>query len=63
MSEDMVKKQQNVVSSTAKDVLRTRKQPAEERCVQDALEDDEVREALKVLRARGKNKSDSNKSD
>jgi hypothetical protein len=61
MSEDMVKKQQNVASS--KDILRTRKQTAEERCVQDALEDDEVREALKVLRARGKNKGDSNKSD
>jgi hypothetical protein len=57
MSEDMVKKQQNVASSTAKDILRTSKQTAEERCVQDALEDDEVREALKVLQcARKKQK-------
>jgi hypothetical protein len=39
--------------------LRTDTDPtAEERRVQDALEDDDVREALKLLHARGKNRRD-----
>lgn len=41
------------------DALRTKsEQTAEEHWVQDALEDDEVREALKCLHARGKNHGD-----
>ena len=56
----MTDKQQRVVTSqpteTARDALRTKsKQTVEEHWVQDALEDDEVREALKCLHARGKN--------
>ena len=63
MSKDMTDQQQRVVTSqpttTARDALRTEsKQTAKEHWVQDALEDDEVREALKCLHARGKNHGD-----
>ena len=59
----MTDQQQRVVTSqptaTARDALRTEsKQTAKEHWVQDALEDDEVREALKCLHARGKNHGD-----
>jgi hypothetical protein len=64
MSKDMTDQQQRVATSqptaTARDALRTKsKQTAEERWVQDALEDDDVRECLKLLHTRGKNQSDS----
>ena len=48
-------KQEEVDSQSAKtsETLRVkRRQQAEERRIQDALEDDEVREALKFLRER-----------
>jgi len=57
MSKDMTDKQQNAVAlqPMTNSTLRTkRNQTAEERQVQDALEDDEVQEALKRLHARGK---------
>jgi hypothetical protein len=59
----MTDKQQNAVGlqPTSNDIPRTNSnQTAEERerRVQDALEDDEVREALKLLHARGKNRRD-----
>ena len=52
---DMTNKQKEVDSQSAKtsETLRVkRRQQAEERRIQDALEDDEVREALKFLRER-----------
>ena len=57
VSRDMADKRENVDTSqartTTKDSVRTtRKQREAERSVQDALEDDEVREALKGLQAR-----------
>ncbi|MEO6783223.1 MAG: hypothetical protein ABI196_20425 [Bradyrhizobium sp.] len=60
MSKDMTDKQQNAIAPQR---LMTSSRPnsnqiAEERRVQDALEDDEVREALKLLHARGKNPRD-----
>ena len=61
----MTDQQQRVVTSqptaaTARDALRTEsKQTAKEHWDQDALEDDEVREALKCLHARGKNHGDA----
>jgi hypothetical protein len=60
MSKDMSDKQQNAVALQR---LRTSSGPnsnqtAEERRVQDALEDDEVREALKLLHVRRKNRRD-----
>jgi hypothetical protein len=57
----MTDKQQNAVAlqPTTKDIPRTNSnQTAEGRRTQDALEDDEVREALKQLHARGKNRRD-----
>ena len=51
----MTNKQKEVDSQSAKtsETLRVkRRQQAEERRIQDALEDDEVREALKFLRER-----------
>lgn len=58
MSKDMTDKQQNA-AALQRPILRTKSnQKAEERRVQDALEDDEVREALKLLHARGKNRRD-----
>ena len=57
----MTDKQQNAVAlqSMTNGIPRTKRdQTAEERRVQDALEDDEVREALKLLHARGKNRRD-----
>lgn len=54
----MTDKQQNA-AALQRPILRTKSnQKAEERRVQDALEDDEVREALKLLHARGKNRRD-----
>jgi hypothetical protein len=61
MSKEMTDKQQNAVAlqPTTKGIPRTNSnQTAEERRVQDALEDDKVREALKLLHARGKNQRD-----
>jgi hypothetical protein len=60
MSEDMTDKQNAVaLQPTTDDTPRTNpNQTAEERRFQDALEDDEVREALKLLHARGKNRRD-----
>jgi hypothetical protein len=61
MSKDVTDKQQNAVGLQPKtnDIPRTnRNQTAEERRFQDVLEDDEVREALKLLHARGKNRRD-----
>jgi hypothetical protein len=57
MSKAMTCKQQSIVApataTATKDVPRTEsKQTAEEQWVQDALENDEVREALKLLHAR-----------
>ena len=50
MSKDMTDERQTLVTSqtkTTRDALRTKsKQTAEERWVQDALEDDDVRECL-----------------
>lgn len=58
MGKDMTDKQQNA-AALQRPILRTKSnQKAEERRVQDALEDDEVREALKLLHARGKNRRD-----
>jgi hypothetical protein len=60
-SKDVTDKQQNAVAlqPTTNDIPRTnRKQTAEGRRFQDVLEDDEVREALKLLHARGKNRRD-----
>jgi hypothetical protein len=62
MSKDMTDERQTLVTSQTKtrDPLRTKsKQTAEERWVQDALEDDDVRECMKLLHTRGKNQSDS----
>ena len=56
----MTDERQTLVTSqtkTTRDALRTKsKQTAEERWVQDALEHDDVRECLKLLHARGKNR-------
>jgi len=57
MSRDMADKRENVVTSqprtaTKDSVQTTRKQREAVRWVQDALEDDEVREALKGLHGR-----------
>jgi len=52
---DMTNKQEEADSQSAKtsETLRVkRRQQEEERRIQDALEDDEVREALKFLRER-----------
>ena len=46
------------VNSKAQSLRTNTDQTAEERRVQDALEDDDVREALKLLHARGKNRRD-----
>jgi hypothetical protein len=46
------------VNSCAQSVRTNIDQTAEERRVQDALEDDDVRESLKLLHARGKNRRD-----
>jgi hypothetical protein len=46
------------VSSNAQRLRTNTDQTAEERRVQDALEDDDVRETLKLLHARGKNRRD-----
>jgi len=57
----MTDRQQNAVAlqPTTKGIPRTSSnQAAEERRVQDALEDDEVREALKLLHACGKKQRD-----
>ena len=54
---DITNKQEEVDSQSAKtgETLRVkRRQQEEERRIQDALEDDEVREALKVLHERDK---------
>jgi len=54
---DMTNKQEEVASQSAKtsETLRVkRRQQEEERRIQDALEDDEVREALKFFRERDK---------
>ena len=60
MSKDMTDQQQRVVTShdDGKRCPSDQEQTAEEHWVQDALEDDEVREALKCLHARGKNHGD-----
>ena len=61
MSKDMTDRQQNAVAlqpTTNDTARRTSNQTAEERRVQDALEDDEAREALKLLHARGRNRRD-----
>jgi hypothetical protein len=57
MSRDMADKRENVINSqpritTKNSVQATSKQREVERSAQDALEDDEVREALKSLHAR-----------
>ena len=57
----MTNEQQNAVAlqPTSNDIPRTNSNQTageRERWVQDALEDDEVREALKLLHARGKNR-------
>jgi len=53
---DMTNKQEEEVDSQSAKTSETlrvkRRQQAEERRIQDALEDDEVREALKFLRER-----------
>jgi len=54
----MTDKQQNAVAVQPMTPRTKRNQTAEERRVQDALEDDEVQEALKLLHARGKNRRD-----
>jgi hypothetical protein len=46
------------VNSCAQSLRTNTDQTAEERRVQDALEDDDVREALKLLHARRKNRRD-----
>ena len=46
------------VNSYAQSLPTNTDQTAEERRVQDALEDDDVREALKLLHARRKNRRD-----
>lgn len=46
------------VNSYAQSLRTNADQTAEERRVQDALEDDDVRETLKLLHARGKHRSD-----
>ena len=46
------------VNSYAQSLRTNTDQTAEERRVQDALEDDDVREALKLLHARRKNRRD-----
>jgi len=54
---DITNKQEEVDSQSAKtsETLRVkRRQQEEERRIQDALEDDEVREALKFFRERDK---------
>jgi hypothetical protein len=54
---DLTNKQEEVDSQSAKtsETLRVkRRQQEEERRIQDALEDDEVREALKFFRERDK---------
>jgi hypothetical protein len=61
MSKDMTDKQQNAVAvqrMTKNIPWANSNQTAEVRRVQGALEDDEVREALKLLHARGKNRRD-----
>jgi hypothetical protein len=61
MSKDMTDKQQNAVAvqpMTKNIPWANSNQTAEVRRVQDALEDDEVREALTLLHARGKNRRD-----
>ena len=54
----MTDERQTLVTSqtkTTRDALRTKsKQTAEERWVQDALEDDDMRECLKLLHTRGR---------
>lgn len=57
----MADKQQTAITpqpaTSAKEVLRSEhKQAEDERWVQDALEDDDVREALKVLHSREKSR-------
>jgi hypothetical protein len=60
MSKDMTDKQQNAVAlqRLVTSPGPNSNQTAEERRVQDALEDDEIREALELLHARGKNRRD-----
>ena len=60
MSKRMTNKQQNAVASqpaAKKDISPSdTRQTEEEHWVQDALEDDEVREALKTRHARGESR-------
>ncbi len=61
MSKEMTDKQKDAVAlqPATKGMPRTKAdQTAEERRVQDALEDDDVREALKLLHARDKDQRD-----
>ena len=53
---DMTNKQEEADSQSAKtsETLRVKRRQQEERRIQDALEDDEVREALKFLHERDK---------
>jgi hypothetical protein len=58
MSEDRAQMQQNVPSTAPKDSSQTgSKRPGAERWIQDALEDDDVREILKLHQAHDRSPS------